>query len=76
MFRKQACKKSASGDVSDFKFTARNVFCSGLLHVSKITRGQLRSVSDVLEVGERVKALVIKSTAPNRIALRYTRIYF
>ncbi|CAM0954299.1 unnamed protein product [Alopecurus aequalis] len=41
----------------------------GLLHVSKITQGQLRSVSDVLEVGERVKALVIKSTAPDRIAL-------
>lgn len=42
---------------------------SGLLHVSKITHGQLRSVSDVLEVGEKVKALVIKSTAPDRIAL-------
>ncbi|KAK1699499.1 hypothetical protein QYE76_016196 [Lolium multiflorum] len=42
---------------------------SGLLHVSKITHGQLRSVSDVLQVGERVKALVIKSSAPDRIAL-------
>ncbi|KAM0857676.1 hypothetical protein ACQ4PT_048327 [Festuca glaucescens] len=42
---------------------------SGLLHVSKITHGQLRSVSDVLAVGERVKALVIKSSAPDRIAL-------
>lgn len=41
----------------------------GLLHISKITHGQLRSVSDVLKVGERVKALVIKSTAPDRIAL-------
>ncbi|KAM0894437.1 hypothetical protein ACQ4PT_024416 [Festuca glaucescens] len=44
-------------------------FCSGLLHVSKVTHGQLRSVSDVLQVGERVKALVIKSSAPDRIAL-------
>ncbi|KAM0894438.1 hypothetical protein ACQ4PT_024416 [Festuca glaucescens] len=42
---------------------------SGLLHVSKVTHGQLRSVSDVLQVGERVKALVIKSSAPDRIAL-------
>ncbi|XP_047094859.1 protein PIGMENT DEFECTIVE 338, chloroplastic-like [Lolium rigidum] len=42
---------------------------SGLLHVSKITHGQVRSVSDVLQVGERVKALVIKSSAPDRIAL-------
>uniref|UniRef100_A0ACD5T809 Uncharacterized protein n=1 Tax=Avena sativa TaxID=4498 RepID=A0ACD5T809_AVESA len=42
---------------------------SGLLHVSKITHGQLRSVSDALQVGERVKALVIKSPAPDRIAL-------
>ncbi|KAM3412143.1 hypothetical protein ACQJBY_003678 [Aegilops geniculata] len=42
---------------------------SGLLHSSKITHGQLRSVSDALRVGERVKALVIKSTTPDRIAL-------
>uniref|UniRef100_A0ACD5U0Z6 Uncharacterized protein n=1 Tax=Avena sativa TaxID=4498 RepID=A0ACD5U0Z6_AVESA len=42
---------------------------SGLLHASKITHGQLRSVSDVLQVGEIVKALVIKSPAPDRIAL-------
>ncbi|XP_037424028.1 protein PIGMENT DEFECTIVE 338, chloroplastic-like [Triticum dicoccoides] len=42
---------------------------SGLLHDSKITHGQLRSVSDALSVGERVKALVIKSTTPDRIAL-------
>jgi small subunit ribosomal protein S1 len=44
----------------------------GLLHVSNITRGQLTSVGDVLKVGEEVKAIVIKSTAPGRIALRYT----
>jgi small subunit ribosomal protein S1 len=49
------------------------LFCSGLLHVSKITHGQVRSVSDVLAVGDRVKALVIKSPAADRIALRYTR---
>uniref|UniRef100_R7WGF8 30S ribosomal protein S1, chloroplastic n=1 Tax=Aegilops tauschii TaxID=37682 RepID=R7WGF8_AEGTA len=42
---------------------------SGLLHSSKITHGQLRSVGDALRVGERVKALVIKSTTPDRIAL-------
>ncbi|KAL6851660.1 hypothetical protein ACP4OV_020224 [Aristida adscensionis] len=41
----------------------------GLLHISNITRGQLKSVGDVLKVGERVKALVIKSTVPDRIAL-------
>lgn len=41
----------------------------GLLHMSNITHGQLRSVADVLRVGETVKALVIKSTTPDRIAL-------
>ncbi|TVU20460.1 hypothetical protein EJB05_36668, partial [Eragrostis curvula] len=41
----------------------------GLLHISNITHGELRSVSDVLKVGERVKALVIKSSTPDRIAL-------
>jgi small subunit ribosomal protein S1 len=35
-----------------------------------MTNGELRSVADVLKVGESVKALVIKST-PDRIALRY-----
>jgi predicted RNA-binding protein with RPS1 domain len=39
--------------------------------MSSITHGQLRSVADVLKVGETVKALVIKSTTPDRIALRY-----
>lgn len=37
-----------------------------------MTHGELRSVADVLKVGEKVKALVIKST-PDRIALRYNR---
>jgi len=45
------------------------IFCSGLLHMSNITNGQLRSVADVLKVGETVKALVIKSASPERIAL-------
>ncbi|CAD6271428.1 unnamed protein product [Miscanthus lutarioriparius] len=40
----------------------------GLLHISNMTNGELRSVADVLKVGESVKALVIKST-PDRIAL-------
>jgi predicted RNA-binding protein with RPS1 domain len=46
------------------------MLCSGLLHISNMTHGKLRSVADVLKVGETVKALVIKST-PDRIALRY-----
>ncbi|XP_015692871.1 protein PIGMENT DEFECTIVE 338, chloroplastic-like [Oryza brachyantha] len=41
----------------------------GLLHISNITHGQLRSVGDVLKVGEELKAIVIKSTTPGRIAL-------
>ncbi|CAN6350358.1 unnamed protein product [Urochloa humidicola] len=41
----------------------------GLLHMSNITHGQLKSVADVLKVGETVKALVIKSATPDRIAL-------
>ncbi|CAL4894596.1 unnamed protein product [Urochloa decumbens] len=41
----------------------------GLLHMSNITHGQLKSVADVLKVGETVKALVVKSATPDRIAL-------
>ncbi|KAK9748883.1 hypothetical protein RND81_02G087900 [Saponaria officinalis] len=42
---------------------------SGLLHVSNISLGKVRSVSDVLAVGEKVKVLVIKSLFPDKIAL-------
>ncbi|KAG8086209.1 hypothetical protein GUJ93_ZPchr0010g9219 [Zizania palustris] len=41
----------------------------GLLHISNITHGQLTSVGDVLKVGDKVKAIVVKSTSPDRIAL-------
>jgi len=52
------------------EFYKHVMLCSGLLHISNMTNGELRSVADVLKVGESVKALVIKST-PDRIALRY-----
>ena len=51
------------------EFYKHVMLCSGLLHISNMTNGELRSVADVLKVGESVKALVIKST-PDRIALR------
>ncbi|XP_068648496.1 protein PIGMENT DEFECTIVE 338, chloroplastic-like [Aristolochia californica] len=42
---------------------------SGLLHISNITRGQFKSVSELLSVDERVKVLVVKSMFPDKISL-------
>lgn len=42
---------------------------SGLLHVSNITRAEVTSVSDVLSVDEKVKALVVRSMFPDKISL-------
>ncbi|XP_020598435.1 uncharacterized protein LOC110038021 [Phalaenopsis equestris] len=42
---------------------------SGLLHISNISRTRVASVSDVLEVDERVKILVVKSMFPDKISL-------
>ncbi|KAH6782445.1 Nucleic acid-binding proteins superfamily [Perilla frutescens var. frutescens] len=42
---------------------------SGLLHISKITRGHVASVSDHLAVDEEVKVLVLKSMFPEKISL-------
>ncbi|GKB65288.1 nucleic acid-binding, OB-fold protein [Tanacetum coccineum] len=44
-------------------------FCSGLLHISNITRGEIVSVSDVLALDEKVKVLVVKSMFPDKISL-------
>ncbi|CAA7052355.1 unnamed protein product [Microthlaspi erraticum] len=42
---------------------------SGLLHISNITRRRIGSVSDVLQVDERLKVLVVKSLFPDKISL-------
>ncbi|PKA50945.1 30S ribosomal protein S1, chloroplastic [Apostasia shenzhenica] len=42
---------------------------SGLLHISNITRSRVTTVSDVLEVDEKVKVLVVKSLFPEKISL-------
>ncbi|KAM0843693.1 hypothetical protein ACQ4PT_057532 [Festuca glaucescens] len=42
---------------------------SGLLHISNISRGQVLSVSDILNVNDEVKVLVIKSNVSDKIAL-------
>ncbi|XP_059631512.1 protein PIGMENT DEFECTIVE 338, chloroplastic [Cornus florida] len=41
---------------------------SGLLHISKITRARVTSVSDLLAVDEKVQVLVVKSMFPDKIA--------
>ncbi|XP_042493293.1 protein PIGMENT DEFECTIVE 338, chloroplastic-like isoform X2 [Macadamia integrifolia] len=48
---------------------------SGLLHISRITRGRVGSVSDFLTVDEKVKVLVVKSTIPDKISLSF-KSYF
>ncbi|XP_027149561.1 uncharacterized protein LOC113749885 [Coffea eugenioides] len=42
---------------------------SGLLHISNITRGRIASVSNLLEIDEKVKVLVVKSMFPDKISL-------
>ncbi|CAA7030762.1 unnamed protein product [Microthlaspi erraticum] len=42
---------------------------SGLLHISKITLRRFGSVSDVLQVDESLKVLVVKSLFPDKISL-------
>lgn len=42
---------------------------SGLLHVSKISRGKFDSVSDLIVEGEKVKVLVVRSLFPDKISL-------
>ncbi|XP_020547824.1 uncharacterized protein LOC105178804 isoform X3 [Sesamum indicum] len=42
---------------------------SGLLHISNISQGRITSVSDVLAVDDKVKALVVKSMFPDKISL-------
>lgn len=42
---------------------------SGLLHISNITQRRIGSVSDVLQVDENIKVLVVKSLFPDKISL-------
>ncbi|KAF8091404.1 hypothetical protein N665_0446s0023 [Sinapis alba] len=42
---------------------------SGLLHISNITRRRIGSVSDLLQVDESLKVLVVKSLFPDKISL-------
>lgn len=44
---------------------------SGLLHISNISKGRIRSINEVLKIGEEVKVLVVKSIIADRIALRF-----
>ncbi|GJM94045.1 hypothetical protein PR202_ga10657 [Eleusine coracana subsp. coracana] len=50
------------------KFT-RLLICSGLLHISNISRGRVSAVSNILKIDDEVKVLVIKSNVPDKIAL-------
>jgi hypothetical protein len=47
------------------------VFCSGLLHISKIARARIHDIRDVFSIGEQVKVMVVKSPIKNGIAFRY-----
>jgi hypothetical protein len=49
----------------------RLVFCSGLLHISKIARARIHDIRDVFSIGEQVKVMVVKSPIKNGIAFRY-----
>lgn len=49
-----------------------SVWCgSGLIHISNIARGLIHQVSDVFEIGEQIKMMVVESPVPNRVAFRY-----
>jgi hypothetical protein len=47
------------------------VFCSGLLHISKIARARIHDIRDIFSIGEQVKVMVVKSPIKNGIAFRY-----
>lgn len=55
---------------TNFDFISYACFHSGLLHISNITRRRIGSVSDVLQVDESLKVLVVKSLFPDKISLR------
>jgi predicted RNA-binding protein with RPS1 domain len=48
---------------------------SGLLHISRISKGKVESVNELLKIGEEVKVLVVKSVVPDRIALRFVLFF-
>ncbi|XP_078152326.1 nucleic acid-binding proteins superfamily [Carex rostrata] len=47
---------------------------TGLLHISNISKGRIRSINEVLKIGEEVKVLVVKSIIPDRIALSISEL--
>lgn len=44
--------------------------CSGLLHISNMSKSRITSVAELLKEDEKVKVLVVKSLFPDKISLR------
>ena len=42
-----------------------------MIHISNIADGRISGVSEVFEIGEQVKVILIKSPVPDRLAFRY-----
>lgn len=47
-----------------------------MIHISKIADARITHVSDVFEVGEPVKVIMVKSPIPDRLAFRYAAPIF
>jgi len=52
------------------------IVCRGMIHKSNIADGFINQVSDVFEVGEQVKVILVKSPIPDRLAFRYAVLTF
>lgn len=52
------------------------IVCRGMIHISNIADGRINQVSDVFEVGEQVKVILVKSPVPGRLAFRYAALIY
>lgn len=48
--------------------------CRGLIHVSNIAHALIEKVTDVFDVGEQIKMMVVNSSALNTISFRYYKL--
>lgn len=58
-----------------FLVEIKMMICSGLLHISNISRARINAVSEVLSEDDKVKVLVVRSMFPDKISLRYQRFF-
>lgn len=56
------------------ELTSSSFVCRGLIHISNIAHGLIQNITDVFEVGEQIKMMVVNSDALNTISFRYLHV--